>query len=214
MPKSWKFLLCASPKGFSCSASRLLQEGSRNQRRGGGLLGSVPSFSLFQPIFGAAGAAQPAGGCSGHDPSTKFIFLSRFFLPLCSFKDCIPRSFYRQIQQNNYLTKFRMKTVFKKFVQRFQRHTVSAGKLTEQDIMYKYLATLEHLAPRFGSELYPVLSLETSSEGEKAPLYVNGGHAPAEHGHALLPKDPPVTHEVLVTGTSGIQWRPVPPEVG
>lgn len=129
-----------------------------------------------------------------------------------SFKDCIPRSFYRQIQQNNYLTKFRMKTVFKKFVQRFQRHTVSAGKLTEQDIMYKYLATLEHLAPRFGSELYPVLSLETSSEGEKAPLYVNGGHAPAEHGHALLPKDPPVTHEVLVTGTSGIQWRPVPPE--
>uniref|UniRef100_A0A8C3GJW8 Tyrosine-protein kinase n=2 Tax=Cairina moschata TaxID=8855 RepID=A0A8C3GJW8_CAIMO len=129
-----------------------------------------------------------------------------------SFKDCIPRSFYRQIQQNNYLTKFRMKTVFKKFVQRFQRHTVSAGKLTEQDIMYKYLATLEHLAPRFGSELYPVLSLETSSEGEKAPLYVNGGHAPAEHGHALLPRDPPVTHEVLVTGTSGIQWRPVPPE--
>lgn len=129
-----------------------------------------------------------------------------------SFKDCIPRSFYRQIQQNNYLTKFRMKTVFKKFVQRFQRHTVSAGKLTEQDVMYKYLATLEHLAPRFGSELFPVLSLETSSEGEKAPLYVNGGHAQAEHGHALLPRDPPATHEVLVTGTSGIQWRPVPPE--
>uniref|UniRef100_A0A8B9I9X4 Tyrosine-protein kinase n=1 Tax=Anser brachyrhynchus TaxID=132585 RepID=A0A8B9I9X4_9AVES len=131
-----------------------------------------------------------------------------------SFKDCIPRSFYRQIQQNNYLTKFRMKTVFKKFVQRFQRHTVSAGKLTEQDVMYKYLATLEHLAPRFGSELFPVLSLETSSEGEKAPLYVNGGHAQAEHGHALLPRDPPATHEVLVTGTSGIQWRPVPPEGG
>lgn len=129
-----------------------------------------------------------------------------------SFKDCIPRSFYRQIQQNNYLTKFRMKNVFKKFVQRFQRHTVSTGKLTVQDIMYKYLATLEHLAPRFGSELFPVLSLETSSEGEKAQLYVNGGHSQLEHGHALLPKDRPVTHEVLVTGTSGIQWRPVPVE--
>ncbi|KFP58596.1 Non-receptor tyrosine-protein kinase TYK2, partial [Cariama cristata] len=85
-----------------------------------------------------------------------------------SFKDCIPRSFYRQIQQNNYLTKFRMKNVFKKFVQRFQRHTVSTGKLTVQDIMYKYLATLEHLAPRFGSEIFPVLSLDTSSEGEKS----------------------------------------------
>uniref|UniRef100_A0A8C0FG22 Tyrosine-protein kinase n=1 Tax=Bubo bubo TaxID=30461 RepID=A0A8C0FG22_BUBBB len=131
-----------------------------------------------------------------------------------SFKDCIPRSFYRQIQQNNYLTKFRMKNVFKKFVQRFQRHTVSAGKLTVQDVMYKYLATLEHLAPRFGSELFPVLSLETSSEGEKVQLYVNGGHSQLEHTHALLPKDQPVTHEVLVTGTTGIQWRPVPGEVG
>ncbi|KAM6037608.1 non-receptor tyrosine-protein kinase TYK2 isoform 1-T2 [Theristicus caerulescens] len=129
-----------------------------------------------------------------------------------SFKDCIPRSFYRQIQQNNYLTKFRMKNVFKKFVQRFQRHTVSTGKLTVQDIMYKYLATLEHLAPRFGSELFPVLSLETSSEGEKVQLYVNGGHSQLEQGHALLPKDQPVTHEVLVTGTTGIQWRPVPVE--
>ncbi|XP_040436983.1 non-receptor tyrosine-protein kinase TYK2 [Falco naumanni] len=122
-----------------------------------------------------------------------------------SFKDCIPRSFYRQIQQNNYLTKFRMKNVFKKFVQRFQRHTVSAGKLTAQDIMYKYLATLEHLAPRFGSELFPVFSLETSSEGEKGQLRVNGEHA-------TLPKEPPVTHQVLVTGTGGIQWRPVPVE--
>ncbi|KAM9264021.1 non-receptor tyrosine-protein kinase TYK2 isoform 1-T2 [Morus bassanus] len=129
-----------------------------------------------------------------------------------SFKDCIPRSFYRQIQQNNYLTKFRMKNVFKKFVQRFQRHTVSTGKLTVQDIMYKYLATLEHLAPRFGCEVFPVLSLETSSEGEKAQLYVNGGRSQLEHGHALLPKDQPVTHEVLVTGTNGIQWRPVPVE--
>ncbi|XP_062454376.1 non-receptor tyrosine-protein kinase TYK2 [Rhea pennata] len=129
-----------------------------------------------------------------------------------SFKDCIPRSFYRQIQQNNYLTKFRMKNVFKKFVQRFQRHTVSTGKLTEQDIMYKYLATLEHLAPCFGSELFSVLSLETSSEGEKVQLYINGGHSQPEHGHVLLPKDRPATHEVLVTGTNGIQWRPVPAE--
>ncbi|XP_069737720.1 non-receptor tyrosine-protein kinase TYK2-like isoform X2 [Phaenicophaeus curvirostris] len=129
-----------------------------------------------------------------------------------SFKDCIPRSFYRQIQQNNHLTKLRMKNVFKKFVQRFQRHTVSAGKLTAQDVMYKYLATLEHLAPRFGTELFPVLSLDTSSEGEKMQLDVNGGSSQPDQSRALLPKEPPVTHEVLVTGTSGIQWRPVPVE--
>lgn len=181
---------------------------------GAACLAPCPRFPFSSQFSELPGQRSLLGAAQGTIPAPSFIFLSCFFLPLCSFKDCIPRSFYRQIQQNNYLTKFRMKTVFKKFVQRFQRHTVSAGKLTEQDIMYKYLATLEHLAPRFGSELYPVLSLETSSEGEKAPLYVNGGHAPAEHGHALLPKDPPVTHEVLVTGTSGIQWRPVPPEVG
>ncbi|KAM9514158.1 non-receptor tyrosine-protein kinase TYK2 [Guaruba guarouba] len=123
-----------------------------------------------------------------------------------SFKECIPRSFCRQIQQNNFLTKFRMKNVFRKFLQRFQRHTVGTGKLTAQDIMYKYLATLEHLAPRFGSELFPVLSLDTASEGEKVQL--NGTHPE----HPLLPKERAVTHEVLITGTSGIQWRAVPIE--
>uniref|UniRef100_A0A8C6YMI5 Tyrosine-protein kinase n=1 Tax=Naja naja TaxID=35670 RepID=A0A8C6YMI5_NAJNA len=77
-----------------------------------------------------------------------------------SFKECIPRSFCQQIQQNNYLTKFRMKNVFKKFLQRFQQHTLSTGKLTEQELMHKYLATLENLAPRFGTELF-------------VPLYIN-----------------------------------------
>uniref|UniRef100_A0A8C8VLZ5 Tyrosine-protein kinase n=1 Tax=Pelusios castaneus TaxID=367368 RepID=A0A8C8VLZ5_9SAUR len=129
-----------------------------------------------------------------------------------SFKRCIPRSFCRQMQQNSYLTRFRMRNVFKKFVQRFQRHTVSAGKLTEQDVMYKYLATLESLAPRFGSELFPVLSLETASEGEKMLLYVNGGHVQPEEPCASAPGDRPPTHEVMVTGTDGIQWRPIPVE--
>ncbi|KAK2510431.1 hypothetical protein Q9233_017749, partial [Columba guinea] len=121
-----------------------------------------------------------------------------------SFKNCIPRSFRRQIQQNNYLTRFRLKNVFRRFVRHFQRHTVGAGRLTAQDVMYKYLATLEQLAPRFGAEVFPVLSLETSSEGERAQPGANGGHEP--------PKEPLVTHELLVTGTSGIQWRPVPAE--
>ncbi|KAJ6654509.1 hypothetical protein lerEdw1_006816 [Lerista edwardsae] len=126
-----------------------------------------------------------------------------------SFKECIPCSFCRQIQQNNYLTKFRMRNVFKKFLQRFQQHTVSTGKLTEQDVMYKYLSTLENLAPRFGSEQYAVLSLATVSEGDKVPLYINGGHNHLENSHASPSNDRPATHEVLVTGIGGIQWRPI-----
>ncbi|XP_053226555.1 non-receptor tyrosine-protein kinase TYK2 isoform X1 [Podarcis raffonei] len=129
-----------------------------------------------------------------------------------SFKECIPHSFCRQIQQNNYLTKFRMRNVFKKFLQRFQRHTMSSGKLTEQDIMYKYLVTLENLAPRFGSEFFMVLSLETVSEGEKVPLYINGGHTHLENSHSPPLSDRLAMHEVLVTGTDGIQWRPISAE--
>ncbi|XP_058024607.1 non-receptor tyrosine-protein kinase TYK2 isoform X1 [Ahaetulla prasina] len=128
-----------------------------------------------------------------------------------SFKECIPRSFCQQIQQNNSLTRFRMKNVFKKFLQRFQQHTLSTGKLTEQDLMHKYLATLENLAPRFGTELFAAVSLETISEGEKVPLYINGGHTDLENSYSSHGSRP-VTHEVLITGINGIQWRPIPAE--
>ncbi|XP_069460191.1 non-receptor tyrosine-protein kinase TYK2 isoform X2 [Ambystoma mexicanum] len=123
-----------------------------------------------------------------------------------SFKDCIPKSFCKQIQQNNYLTKFRMKTVFKKFVRRFHLHTVSPGKLSEQDVMYKYLSTLENLAPRFGRELFRVSSLEFPSEGEKGNLYMNGGRVLVEERLASA-KEGSTMYEVMVTGTDGIQWK-------
>ncbi|KAJ1172497.1 hypothetical protein NDU88_004343 [Pleurodeles waltl] len=123
-----------------------------------------------------------------------------------SFKDCIPRSFCKQIQQNNYLTKYRMKNVFKKFVRRFHLHTVSPGKLSEQNVMYKYLSTLENLAPRFGREVFRVSSLEFLTESEKGNMYVNGGHALVEERLALS-KEEETNHEVMVTGTEGIQWR-------
>lgn len=105
-----------------------------------------------------------------------------------------------------------MKNVFKKFLQHFQQHTLSTGKLTEQDLMHKYLATLENLAPRFGTELFAAVSLETVSEGEKVPLYINGGHTHLENFSSHGSR--PVTHEVLVTGINGIQWRSIPTEVG
>lgn len=107
-----------------------------------------------------------------------------------------------------------MKNVFKKFLQRFQQHTLSTGKLTEQDLMHKYLATLENLAPRFGTELFAAVSLETVSEGEKVPLYINGDHTHLENFYSSSHGSSPVTHEVLVTGINGIQWRSIPAEVG
>ncbi|XP_075715083.1 non-receptor tyrosine-protein kinase TYK2 [Rhinoderma darwinii] len=121
-----------------------------------------------------------------------------------SFKECIPKSFCRQIQQNNYLTKFRMRSVFKKFVRHFHLHTVSPGKLSEEDVMYKYLSTLENLAPRFGCEVFRTLSLELPTEGEKLPLYINGGYV--DHSESTSREVTP-THQVLVSGMDGIQWR-------
>ncbi|KAG8574010.1 hypothetical protein GDO81_009003 [Engystomops pustulosus] len=108
------------------------------------------------------------------------------------------------MQQNNYLTKFRMRSVFKRFVRHFHLHTVSAGKLSEEDVMYKYLSTLENLAPRFGCEMFRTLSLELPTEGEKLPFYINGGYVdPSESGG----REVTTTHEVLVSGMDGIQWR-------
>ncbi|XP_051632508.1 non-receptor tyrosine-protein kinase TYK2-like isoform X2 [Manacus candei] len=131
-----------------------------------------------------------------------------------SFRDCLPRSFQRQIQQNSLLTRLRMRSVFRRFLRRFQRHTVGAGRLSERDLMAKYLATLELLAPRFGSELFPALALDTAAEGDKGPPCANGAppEPGTEPGQAPIPRDPPVTHHVLVSGTAGIQWRPAPPE--
>ncbi|CAH2273112.1 non-receptor tyrosine- kinase TYK2 [Pelobates cultripes] len=120
-----------------------------------------------------------------------------------SFKECIPKSFCRQIQQNNYLTKFRMRNVFKKFVRHFHLHTVGPGKLTEEDVMYKYLSTLENLSSRFGCEEFKALSLELPTEGEKLPLYINGGYL--EHSE-ITNKDPTTTALVMVSGMDGIQW--------
>ncbi|KAM9101230.1 non-receptor tyrosine-protein kinase TYK2 isoform 1-T2 [Sarcophilus harrisii] len=126
-----------------------------------------------------------------------------------SFKDCIPRSFSRQIQQNNSLTKFRLRNVFQKFMRRFHLQTVGPGRFSEQDIMFKYLATLEQLAPRFGTERFLALTLALPTEAERDLCYVNS----SEQGPTLPPgatlslADQAPTHEVLVTGTSGIHWR-------
>uniref|UniRef100_A0A5F9D5Z1 non-specific protein-tyrosine kinase n=1 Tax=Oryctolagus cuniculus TaxID=9986 RepID=A0A5F9D5Z1_RABIT len=124
-----------------------------------------------------------------------------------SFKDCIPRSFRQQIHQHNALTRLRLRNVFRRFLRAFQ-----PGRLSQQAVMVKYLATLERLAPRFGSERTPVCCLRLLAQADGEPCYIRDHRpAPADPGPEAAPGPP--THEVLVTGTGGIQWRPVLAEV-
>uniref|UniRef100_A0A8C9A054 Tyrosine-protein kinase n=1 Tax=Prolemur simus TaxID=1328070 RepID=A0A8C9A054_PROSS len=124
-----------------------------------------------------------------------------------SFKDCIPRSFRRQIQQHNVLTRLRLRNVFRKFIRAFQ-----PGLLSQQLVMVKYLATLERLAPRFGTERLLVCHLRLLAQAEVEPCYtLDSGPSPADPSPESAAG--PSTHEVLVTGTGGIQWRPIQTEV-
>lgn len=96
--------------------------------------------------------------------------------------------------------------MFAEFVQTFQQHTVDKGRLGAHEIMYKYISTLEHLAPHFGTETFPVSHLELREDGDGSSSYSNTTHAQG------VSKDnfrAPATHEILVCGTKGIQWRKV-----
>ena len=120
-----------------------------------------------------------------------------------SFKNCIPHSFRQHIRQHNVLTRLRLHRVFRRFLRAFR-----PGHLSQQVVMVKYLATLERLAPRFGSERIPVCHLEVLAQPERDPCYIqNSGQTAGDPGPEL-PSGPP-THEVLVTGTGGIQWHPL-----
>ncbi|KAM5307482.1 non-receptor tyrosine-protein kinase TYK2 isoform 2-T4 [Glossophaga mutica] len=123
-----------------------------------------------------------------------------------SFKDCIPRSFREEIQQYNTFTQLRLRIIFRRFLQAFQ-----PGRLSQQVIMVKYLATLERLAPRFGTERVPVCHLELVPQATGERCYIwDSGQAPVDPKPESAVESP--THEVLVTGTGGIQWRPVQTE--
>lgn len=125
---------------------------------------------------------------------------------LSSFLRCIPRSFCRQLDRDNFLTKFRIRRVFAEFVRSFQQHTVGQGRLGSQEVMYKYLSTLERLAPRFGTETFSIFHLDMRPDGEGSGSYLNASRArePLEEVTCSQP-----THEVMVSGTTGIQWRKV-----
>lgn len=96
--------------------------------------------------------------------------------------------------------------MFADFVRTFQQHTVDKGRLGTQGIMYKYISTLEHLVPGFGTETFPVFNLELREDGDERSSYPNTTHA---HGVSKDICNAPVTHEIMISGTKGIQWRKV-----
>ncbi|XP_040917883.1 non-receptor tyrosine-protein kinase TYK2 isoform X2 [Toxotes jaculatrix] len=123
-----------------------------------------------------------------------------------SFRQCIPRSFAKLISKDNILTKIRIQRVFTEFVRTFQQHTVDQGRLGTQEIMYKYISTLEHLAPNFGTETFPVSHMELREDGAGSSSYSSTTHA---EGVSKDNFTAPATHEIMVSGTKGIQWRKV-----
>ncbi|XP_051994646.1 non-receptor tyrosine-protein kinase TYK2 [Xyrauchen texanus] len=124
-----------------------------------------------------------------------------------SFLRCIPRSFSRHIARDNFLTKFRIRRVFANFVNNFQQHTVGMGKLGSQEVMYKYLSTLEHLAPLFGIEAFPVFQLDMRSDGGGSGSYLIASQTQTTTEET---RNSEPTHEIRVSGSTGIHWRKLP----
>ncbi|XP_072299220.1 non-receptor tyrosine-protein kinase TYK2 [Eucyclogobius newberryi] len=121
------------------------------------------------------------------------------------FHHCIPRSFAEEISKDNFLTKYRMKRIFTDFVLGFQHQTVDKGKLGMQEIIYKYISTLEHLAPRFGTETYSVSHLDLHNDGQES-LYPNSDH---DQNASKDNYNAQVKYEIKICGLKGIQWRKV-----
>ncbi|KAJ8345600.1 hypothetical protein SKAU_G00297930 [Synaphobranchus kaupii] len=119
-----------------------------------------------------------------------------------SFQRCIPRSLTQLMMRDSWLTRLRVRRVFAQFVRSFQLHTVGMGRLSQQDLMYKYLSTLEHLSPGYGTETFPLTHLSLQSEWAGNSAYLT---APP-----TAPPTATVTHQIMVSGTGGIQWREVP----
>lgn len=120
-----------------------------------------------------------------------------------SFQNCIPRRFAENISKDNFLTKIRIRRVFAEFLQTFQEHTVGTGQLGEHEIMYKYISTLEKLVPSFGTETFSVTSLQLREDGDESIPY----SAKQSNGVSKKGSCGPLTHEIMVSGIKGIQWR-------
>ncbi|CAL8254974.1 unnamed protein product [Merluccius merluccius] len=115
-----------------------------------------------------------------------------------SYKRFIPESLNRNIKQRNVLTRLRIGSVFKKFLQEFNRRTVQDSNITLYDLKIKYLATLESLTCDLGSETLEPILLSISPDRD-----VKGqSQDPSPESSQGM--------QVQVTGTTGISWRKKP----
>uniref|UniRef100_A0A8C5D3E3 Tyrosine-protein kinase n=1 Tax=Gouania willdenowi TaxID=441366 RepID=A0A8C5D3E3_GOUWI len=121
-----------------------------------------------------------------------------------SFLHCIPKSFARHVAKSNFITKFRIRQEFTGFVKTFQQDIIDKGCLDAQEIMFKYIFTLECMVPRFGTETFPVAALELREAGNDSSSFSNTTQA---QGSSRENFRAPATHEIMVCGTKGIQWR-------
>lgn len=122
-----------------------------------------------------------------HDP----VLSSRY-------KSYIPASLNQSISQRNLLTRLRISNVFKVFLKEFNDKTVLNSSVTKHDLKVKYISTLETLTTHFGCEVYEPKSLSIHENNE-----VPSGSANEDGARRRL----------LVSGTCGIKWQVVPPEV-
>ncbi|KAG7263496.1 hypothetical protein CRUP_014238, partial [Coryphaenoides rupestris] len=124
-----------------------------------------------------------------------------------SYKRFIPESLNLKIKQRNVLTRLRIGSVFKKFLQEFNQHTVQDSNITLYDLKIKYLATLESLTSDLGSETLEPASLSISLDRDVAGYYTQ------VHVQGQSPEPSPESNQdmqVQVTGTEGISWRRKP----
>lgn len=114
------------------------------------------------------------------------------------YKSYIPASLNQSISQRNLLTRLRISNVFKVFLKEFNDKTVLNSSVTKHDLKVKYISTLETLTTHFGCEVYEPKSLSIHENNE-----VPSGSANEDGARRRL----------LVSGTCGIKWQVMLPEV-
>uniref|UniRef100_A0A672LID1 Tyrosine-protein kinase n=1 Tax=Sinocyclocheilus grahami TaxID=75366 RepID=A0A672LID1_SINGR len=94
--------------------------------------------------------------------------------------------------------------LFAQVIFTISKNNLGMGKLGSQEVVYKYISTLERLAPNFGVETFPVFNLDLRADGDGSGSYLNASRtqAPSEDTGNGQP-----TYEIRVSGSAGIWWR-------
>lgn len=115
------------------------------------------------------------------------------------YKSFIPVSVSQSISQRNLLTRLRISNVFKVFLEEFNNNTVLNSSVNKHDLKVKYISTLETLLRHFGYEVYQPASVSIHESDELLPK----GSADEDGAQ----------RRVLVSGTAGVKWQNMTPEV-